>query len=133
MAVEPQNQPQFFSDSNDFASKAELFANKTEFCVTGVEEKDGKFGKKWHLEIFCQGEDELKTITFSKGDPAQSKREQEFQLLAEHPEYLPVHSCRLKMWNFEGKTGYRIAARSGGGSCPCKPSVLDDDLFLPTA
>ena len=131
MAIEPQDRPQFFADSNDFASKAELFANNTLFCVMEVQDKDTKFGRKWHVEIFCQGEEELKTLTFSHSASAESKREQEFQSLSEHPDYLPIHACRLKMWSFEGKTGYRIAARSGGGPCPCMPETPPGDPFLP--
>ncbi len=130
-ANDTDQRPQFFSDGNDFASKAELFANKTVFCVTDVEEKDGKYGKKWHIQIHCEGADELQTITFSQSDPTRSKREQEFRMLAAHPEYLPSHACRLKMWNYEGKSGYRIAARNGGGPCPCKPEVKDIDPFSP--
>lgn len=122
--------PQFFTDSSAFANKPEMVEQKTKFCVQLVEDRETKFGQKWYITIVLEGGDE-QILTFGHGD-SESKREQEFQVLSVTPEYLPIHSCTLKKWTFEGKSGYRIAARSGGGPCPCQPAKPQLDPFSPT-
>ncbi len=133
MAVEPnQERPQFFSEGQSFVNKSELVEKQTRFCIMDIEDAQGTFGMEWQLEIFYEGTDELGTMTFAHGNPEKSKREQQFKELVQHSEYLPVHDCTLKKYKFEGVTGYRIIARSGGGPCPCSPGEHDDeDAFLP--
>lgn len=124
--------PQFFSSGSDFVNKEELAQSKKQFCITDVTDTDTVYGAKWYVQIFVAGTDELQTMTFSHGDATKSKREQDFLQLAANPQYLPLHACTLSTYSFQGKTGYRIIARNGGGACPCTPGEkVDGDPFLP--
>jgi hypothetical protein len=123
--------PTFFGDTSDFMNKEDLAQSGKAFCVSEVKDTDTKYGKKWYITILVEGEEDVKTITFSHGDAAKSQREKDFLALSQHPEYLPQHACVLKKYSFEGKTGFRLAHRSGGGACPCTPEVEDIDPFSP--
>jgi hypothetical protein len=130
--VQMANQtPSFFNSNSEFVNKEELASSGKAFCIIDVEDTDTIYGKKWFLQIFIAGDELLRTLTFAHGDPEKSKREKDFIELSQHSEYLPVHSCYLRKYNFEGKSGYRISARSGGGSCPCTPQESGGDPFLP--
>jgi hypothetical protein len=115
--------PQFFGSSSEFVNKEELSSSGKAFCILTVTDTSTVYGDKWFLQIFIDGDEELRTMTFAHGDATRSKREQDFIQLAAHPEYLPQHSCYLRKYSFEGKSGYRISARSGGGACPCTTDV----------
>jgi hypothetical protein len=124
--------PRFFGSNSEFINKEELASSGKAFCILTVEDTDTMYGQKWFLQIFVDGEEEMRTMTFAHGDPEKSKREQDFLQLAAQPEYLPVHACYLRKYNFEGKSGYRISARSGGGPCPCTTDVPQKkEAFLP--
>jgi hypothetical protein len=131
MAVEPnQERPQFFSEGQAFVNKKELVEKQTRFCIMDIVDAKGTFGPEWQLEIFCEGADELGTMTFAHGDPEKSKREQQFRELSQHPEYLPVHDCTLQKYRLEsGTSGYRLIAKSGGGSCPCNPGETEVEIL----
>src|SRR6266487_6519444 len=105
--------PSFFGSNSEFVNKEELATGGKPFCIIDVTDTDTVYGQKWFIQIFIAGDEELRTMTFAHGDATKSKREQDFIALAAHPEYLPVHSCYLRKYSFEGKSGYRISARSG--------------------
>jgi hypothetical protein len=133
MAVNNPQAPTFFGDSSDFANKEEMVRSGVKFCVMSVTDTDTKYGAKWYLEISCGSE--MKTMTFSHGNLETSKREQDFQTLSQHPEFMPIHSCILKKYSFEGKTGFRIA-HIADSTCPCssgeRESEDDGEQLAPT-